>query len=153
MHSSSVYSSTQGNRQETPVHVLFERSHKKGIFSKPTATKTAPGILSSNTFSSAISSRRICFTSSLFTEATQAHAALIFPPPLLTKQILQILPPLPSQLFFLQQPLCHTLHLQKRQNFGTYECPATPPPHDKPTCIEAVTQRLFQDSFLHIVRL
>lgn len=45
----------------------------------------APGILSSNTFSSAISNCCVCFTSSLLTEAIQAHAAPTFPPPFLSK--------------------------------------------------------------------
>lgn len=68
---------------------------------KTTLITMAPGILSSNPFFSAISNCYICFTSSLFTEAIQAHAAPTFPPPFLTKHILQILPSLSSQLFFL----------------------------------------------------
>lgn len=61
--------------------------------------KTAPGILSFNTFFSGIPNCCICFTSSLFTEAIQAHTVPSFPPPFLTKHTLHILPPLSSQLF------------------------------------------------------
>lgn len=121
--------------------------------SKTTLIKMAPGILNSNTFLSAISNCCICFTSSSLTEAIQANTAPTFPRPFLTKHILQILPPLFSQLFFLYQPLFHTLHFKKRQNFRIYVFHATPLPHDKHMCIDAVTQWLFQDTFLHIIQL
>lgn len=114
--------------------------------------KTAPGILSFNTFFSGISNCCICFTSSLFTEAIQAHIAPSFPPLFLTKYILHIPLPLSSQLFSFTNLCFITLTSRKDR---TWEYTYFMQLHYLTThvYIDAVTKQLSQSSFLHIMQL
>lgn len=112
---SSLRNTRKGHLQQTSKIVLI---------------KTLPDILSFDTFFSGIHNCSICFTSSLFTEAIQAHTVSpSFPPPFLTKYIFHIPPTSSQSTVFLYQPLFHDLDFKERQNLTPYTFCATPLQH------------------------